>query len=262
MKDSNMMKVSAIINTFNRYKPLQKAIESVQNQTHSNIEIIVVNDKSTQKEYYQAKRPEGVIWIDAEKSSREVFGFPSLGYSRNIGIFHATGDYIAVLDDDDIWMPEKIATQLSAMIKRECKMSCTEGYMGDSSYNQNKRYPLYYKEYYSNFCRDFFNEYAGSWKGVLPDIFDFELIQKHNFIIHSSVMFEKKLLDKTGLYKENICLNSKNSLQEDWELWLRILKYTNCLYIHQPLIYYDGRLSENLWYKRMSKKINKFFIKS
>jgi glycosyltransferase involved in cell wall biosynthesis len=261
MKDAKKLKVSAIINTFNRYEPLQKAIESVKNQTHPNIEIIVVNDKSTQKQYSKAKRPDGVIWIDVEKSSREIFGFPSLGFTRNIGIKNATGDYIAVLDDDDIWMPEKIELQLSAMLKSGCKMSSTEGLMGNSFYDPNKNYPLYNKEFYAEFFRDFFKKHGVSWTGNLPEIFDLDLIRKHNFIIHSSVIFEKKLLDKTGLYKDDICLNSQITLPEDWEMWLRILTYTDCIYINQPLIYYDGKLTRNLWYKKAGRKIKELLKK-
>jgi glycosyltransferase involved in cell wall biosynthesis len=259
------MKVSAIITTFNRYNSLQRSIESVKNQTYPNVEIIVVNDKSTQKQYYKNKRPEGVIWIDVEKSSREAIGFPSPGYSLNVGISRASGDYIAVLDDDDIWMPEKIAVQLSAMLKSRCKISSTEGYMGDSYYNSKKKYPLYHKEFYADYCKDFFNRNYENRTEDLPDEFDLELIRKHNFIIHSSVMYEKKILAKTGLYKEDIAFRTGGGQPEDWQdwdLWVRILEHTNCLYIRQPLMYFDGRLSQNFWHKRMLKKINKFFTRS
>ena len=150
------IKVSVIINTYNRYESLLLSIESVKQQTHKNIEIIVVNDKSTQKQYSALKHPEGIKWVDLEKSSREVCGFPSLGYTRNAGISHATGEYIAVLDDDDVWMPQKISKQLLSMIENGVDMSCTEGYIGDSYYNPQKNYPLYYGSYFKKFCKNFF----------------------------------------------------------------------------------------------------------
>lgn len=245
--DISKIKVSAIINTHNRYEQFILAVNSVKKQTHENIEIIVVDDNSEDERYHSA-RPDGIKWIGLDKSSREIFGFPSLGYVRNIGISAAQGEYIALLDDDDVWLPDKIKLQLTTMIKKGFVISCTEGLMGDSMYNPNKKYPIYHAEFYENFCKSFFEKNYGLWNSTLPDIFDLELIQKHNFIIHSSVMLKKSLLDNVGLYKESLPLGGKRIggeiFFEDWDLWKRCLENTNCLHISRPLIYYDGRLKQ------------------
>lgn len=254
--DINCIKVSAIITTYNRYPALMKAIESVKQQTHSNIEIIVVNDKSESEQYYDKVCDDiNITWIDLEKSSREVLGFPSSGYVRNIGIAEAKGDYIAFLDDDDFWMPDKICIQLSAMVNEGWIMSCTEGYMGDSLYDERKKYPVYHAEYFQQYCDKFFKEHYGHWDGTLPNVFDLQLIEKHNFIITSSVMLKKSMLDEVGLFKETPLWDYSGTGTEDWDLWKRILEYRNCLNINQPLVYYDGHLSRNKFLRRALRKI-------
>ena len=59
--------ISVIIPTYNRFEYLTNAIDSVQNQTYKNFEIIVVNDESTQKEYYQKKLGKNITQIDVKK---------------------------------------------------------------------------------------------------------------------------------------------------------------------------------------------------
>lgn len=256
MTDTDSIKVSAIICTYNRYYSLLKSIASIQKQTHSNIEIIIVNDKSEEKKYYNYNRPHAsnIKWIDLSISSVEKFGFPSLGYTRNVGIAEAKGEYIAFLDDDDIWMPEKIKLQLEAVLENNSSMSCTEAYIGDSVYKK-KNYPLYYAEYYKEFCRTFFEQNYGTWNGALPKIFNSALIKKHNFIIHSSVMIKRSLLNKVGNYN-NIPFGG-----EDWDLWNRLLTHTDCVYITNPLVYYDGRIFRHKLHRRILQKIKNILVK-
>ena len=141
----NNDKVSVIIPSYNRFHYLLNTIESIKNQTYKNIEIIVVNDYSTQKDYYTH------LWDDVKvvhlpKNSKEIFGYPSAGYARNKGIFISTGKYIAFCDDDDVWFPNKIELQLAAMNDTRCKMSCTDGLLGFGMYDSTKIYPKYNSE--------------------------------------------------------------------------------------------------------------------
>ena len=62
----NPIKISAIIPSYNRFEYLLNAIDSVKNQTYQNIEIIVINDGSTQKEYYEYNFPSEIIKIDLQ----------------------------------------------------------------------------------------------------------------------------------------------------------------------------------------------------
>ena len=85
-----MVKVSVIIPTYNRFKYLLNAIESVVNQTHKDIEVIVVNDCSTEEEYYSfdfnSKFGEKLRIIHLDKNTKKMFGKGAPGYVRIFGI--------------------------------------------------------------------------------------------------------------------------------------------------------------------------------
>lgn len=101
-------RVSVIIPTFNRSKLVCQAIKSVCNQTFRDIEIIVVDDGSI------ADISETLTSIDTRVRffRQEHCG---LNVARNFGLHQARGNFIALLDDDDLWMPFKIELQLSVM---------------------------------------------------------------------------------------------------------------------------------------------------
>lgn len=101
--------VSAIITTHNRLELLKRAVESVYKQTYSNIELIVVDDNSTDgtKEWCMLQ---GFKYI-------HIPAYESRGgnYARNLGIKMSHGRYVAFLDDDDYWIPEKNTKQISIL---------------------------------------------------------------------------------------------------------------------------------------------------
>ena len=104
-----MDKVSVIIPSYNRFLYLLNAIKSIQDQTYKDVEIIVVNDKSTQEEYYTYDwSKENITIIHLEKNSKEIYGYGCAAHVRNKGIEVCTGKYVAFCDDDDIWFPEKL----------------------------------------------------------------------------------------------------------------------------------------------------------
>jgi teichuronic acid biosynthesis glycosyltransferase TuaG len=114
--------VSVIIPTFNRFKYLLNTIKSVKKQTYSNIEIIVINDCSTEKDYYDYDwNGNNIKIIQLEKNSKKIFGYGCVGFVRNKGIEIASGKYIAFCDDDDIWFPNKIELQIKEISKTNWK---------------------------------------------------------------------------------------------------------------------------------------------
>lgn len=229
-----MDKVSVIIPTYNRFKYLLNTIKSVKEQTYTNIEIIVVNDKSTQVEYYDYDWSScNVKIIHLEKNSREKFGYGCAGFVRNEGIKLSSGKYIAFCDDDDIWFPNKIEIQLKAMRETGCKMSSSDGLIGNGIFNPTKSYKKYNAEYYYKTLQNIYNRKGSNLlDNGFPKIWDLNFLKIHNCVICSSVVIEKTILDKIN--------NMKCVKNEDYDCWLRALEYTNIIYVKDICFYYDS----------------------
>lgn len=113
--------VSAIVPVFNRTDVLRNAVDSVLAQSHTDFELVIVDDGSSE---------------DITQSLGEILRRPNVSLvrhdtncgaaaARNTGVVHATGDYVAFLDSDDRWRPEKLAHQLAFMTREVCRASCT-----------------------------------------------------------------------------------------------------------------------------------------
>ena len=233
------MKVSVIIPTFNRFNFLLNAVKSVRSQTHTDIELIIVNDGSTQLEYYSDQllkicSPNTLIVHCKQNSSTHVGKIGRAAYTRNIGLKIATGDYVAFLDDDDVWLPTKLEVQLREMKESKCEMSCTEGLIGSGVYNPDKSYPKYLSEHYRGF-------FAGMGIDTLPKIWTKQFLSMHNSCITSSVIVNKNIIDRVGKmpYKR---------VGEDYAYWLKIIEHTDCVFCPEELIYYDANHGDGALY--------------
>ncbi len=228
--------ISVIIPTYNRYDYLCNAIDSVRAQTYKNKEIIVIDDCSTDIRYSNIK---DVQYIRLNPGSKEKFGYPCGAFPRNVGMRVAKGEYIAFLDDDDIWMPEKLEIQIKEMKKYNYEVSCTEGYFGRGFYNPNDTYELYNGEHYWNDLKKIYK-----LNNSFPDIFTREFIEIHNPIITSSVCFKRSIVDKIGLmplYRNGGQMINGIKEWQDYSYWKLMLHKRDCLYIKKPLFYYDGK---------------------
>jgi glycosyltransferase involved in cell wall biosynthesis len=230
-----MEKVTAIIPTFNRFKYLMNTIKSIKEQTYPNMEIIVVNDCSTEKEYYEYNWEEnGVTILHLEENSKKIFGFACAGYVRNKGIEKSSGKYLAFCDDDDIWFPRKIELQVNAMIETGCKMSSTDGLLGFGVYNANQKYIIYNAENCYNTLQ---NIYRSKGSNVLdngfPRIWNLEFLKIHNCVICSSALVEKEILNKV----DNFTIMEPPG--EDYNCWLKVFEHTNSVYVQDICFYYD-----------------------
>lgn len=118
--------VSVIIATYRQEKSLYNAVSSACAQTYTNIEIVIVDDNAdtewnekvayTIRDFLDDKR---VVYIKNNKNEGSA-------ETRNIGIKAAKGEYITFLDDDDIYLPEKIENQLRYMEKNNADYSITD----------------------------------------------------------------------------------------------------------------------------------------
>ena len=191
--------VSVIIATYRRNETLKRAIESVLNQTYNDIELIVVDDNADAEWNTEVSDTvniyPGVKYIQNKENKGSAM-------TRNIGISEAEGEFITFLDDDDIYLPEKIEHQLNDMIKHNADFSVTDLFL----YNERDR--LIDKR-----IRSYITDYN-------PE----QLLKSH--LMHhitgtDTLMFKKSYLEKIGgfppinvgdefyLMKEAICGGGK-----------------------------------------------------
>ena len=231
--------ISVIISSYNRYESLLNAIISVKNQTYKNIEIIIINDGSSDTRYKNLKNSENfkIIHLD-ENNSRNKLGFPSCGYVRNFGFKVASGQFIAILDDDDYWLEDKIEKQLNILLKNpNILCCCTDSYISFNPVSENTnvtKLQIYNKEHY--------------WEGLkkklklkddFPEKINHKLINLHNIIICSSTMFRKKVFNLIGYMPEVANWKGTKGVYQDWNYWKEITKHSDIYYLREPkMIYY------------------------
>lgn len=230
-------KISVICPSYNRYDSLQQTLKSISIQTFPVHEIIVIDDGSTDTRYNNDI--ENVRILHLRPSSRELYGKPNISYTLNQGIKISTGNYIARIDDDDMWLPDKLMLQVNGMIEYNCKLSSTDGY-----YFRQRPYPSNLKEFlHSNFqnvyhrwnadggFRDYLKKTNPLPQGAKINLWTSEIIKDINYVVHSSTLFEKDLFYEVGEYITDYG-------KEDWNLWKRMLKYTKLYYVETPCFLY------------------------
>ena len=131
-----MIKISIITPVYNAEKFLEKTLISIQNQTFQNFEVLLVDDGSTDQS--------GQICDEwSRKDNRfKVIHQQNRGVvaARNAGIRAAQGEFIAFLDADDLWLPEKLEKQIAFMKEEGCNLSYTAYRFIDESGNILKEY--------------------------------------------------------------------------------------------------------------------------
>ena len=126
-----MQLVSVIMPYYKKRPYFKKSLDSVLLQKYQNIEIIIIYDDEDLKELNYIKKI-----IGKNKKIKLLLNKKNYGvsYSRNLGIKHAKGEYIAFLDCDDYWHKSKLITQLNFMKKNQCDFSFTS-YLIVDEYN-------------------------------------------------------------------------------------------------------------------------------
>lgn len=121
------IKVSVIIPTYKRSDFLIRAIDSVLNQTYPFIEVVVIDDNPPNSNFRLETEARMSKYIN-EKNVKYIKNKQNLGgaLARNEGIKGSSGDYITFLDDDDIYLPDKIAIQVKKMSDKNADMSFTD----------------------------------------------------------------------------------------------------------------------------------------
>lgn len=218
--------VSVIITTYNRPNYLEITINSVLNQTYKNLEILVFDDNTPGDVNHAicAKFP-NIYYQKLLKTGSPVNG-------RNKGIEICKGDFIAFLDDDDLWVENKIEKQMEilknnldfGLVHSPCVIIDSNGkvqpeIIGESFEWRNKH-------------GDISMQMLGNFTLMMP-----------------TPLIRKEILNKVGCFNEKM-----NAAGEDVEFWTRCSFITKFYYINKPLAFY--RVHENNISKNNEAYIN------
>jgi glycosyltransferase involved in cell wall biosynthesis len=221
-----MAAVSVVIPTFNRARKVVRAITSVLSQTFTDIEIIVVDDGSTDGTNKVVEQFDDFVTYVAHSSNLGVSA------ARNTGIKTSSGPLIAFLDSDDHWLPEKLAAQVGFFDEHPGAGVCQT----EELWIRNGRRVNPMK------------------KHLKPSGDIFEPSLKLCLVSPSAVMLKRCLLDKVGSFDEDL------PVCEDYDLWLRIsCRYTVHL-IREPLVVKEGGHPDQL--SASYKGMDRFRIKA
>lgn len=182
-------KVSIIVPVYNAEKYIRETIDCVKAQTYENWELLLVEDGSTDKSLHileTLEKQEARIRVIRQENS-------GAAKARNHGLLEAAGRFVAYLDADDLWSPEKLKKQLAFMTEKEAAFSFT-GY-------------------------EFADEKGkGTGKIVrVPETICYKQALKNTTIFTSTVIFDTKKLAKEKLFMPII-------KSEDTALWFRVLR--------------------------------------
>ena len=200
----NYPKVSVIIPVYNGEKYIAQAIESALSQAYNNIEIIVINDGSTDNSYDKIMPYlPSVKYIYQENKG--------VAAARNSGIKNSTGELIGFLDADDLWLPEKLEFQVNYLLKHQ-----------DIALVHSNQ-----KSIYEDGVQTIAEPPPTKAMGMC-----FKELFLRNQISGGSVLLRKKCLDQIGLFDERMFFG------EDYELWLRMSRFFLIGYIDRVLYLY------------------------
>ena len=221
------MLVTAVITTYKRPPELlDRAIKSVLNQTHQNIELFVVDDspaeyelRSAVKTLVESYTTKNVTYVPHEKTMGACA-------ARNSGLARAQGNFIGFLDDDDEWLPNKIEDQLKAFDSEDVALVyCSYLIVLDSTEKQEEHKGLFTREKV------------------------YEKLMYQNFIGSASFpLLRTEVLRQIGGFDVEM-LSS-----QDYDVWLRIAKDHAVNYVKEPLVLYHWHEGEQIT-KNPAKKI-------
>jgi len=197
-----MSKVSVIIPTYNRGDKLQRAIDSVLNQTYTNLEIIVIDDGSTDN------TPEIVQKYD-DNQIKYIYCCENRGanHARNIGVRNSNGKYISFLDSDDVLRKKYHEITINAL--ENSNSDCVGAFVSYNVYN---------------------NGFEGTHNIKKEVVKQDDLAHKNIIGGFSCTVFKSDIFDKIGGLDENL------DASQDYDFYLRVLKDHKMIGIDKVLL--------------------------
>jgi glycosyltransferase involved in cell wall biosynthesis len=199
-------RVSAVIPTYNHACYVPGAVESVLAQSFDDLEVVVVDDGSTDETADVLRRL-------GERIRYIPLGHRGLAAARNAGIRAARGRYVAFLDADDLWLPDKVSMQV-ACLDREPAIGLV--YCEAALFNEASPATTTPHSYWAH---------HPSGK-TLP------WLLRQNVVPSPTPMVRRELFDQVGLFDETL------SACEDWDMWIRIAQRSEFAYVDRVLAKY------------------------
>lgn len=198
--------ISVIIPMYNRENTINRAIDSVLEQSYGNVEIIVVDDASTDGSINQLKKyKEKVKVISLEENH-------GAGYARNVGVDFADGEYVAFQDSDDCWYKNKLEIQMKYMLDNRY-IACFCPYI---RYSIDKRV------------------------SIVPSnkIFSYEQIEDSlkKILTSTNIIGTPTLVIKKSVFMEIGKFDISLSKNEDYEFAIRLIKNYDIGFVSEPLM--------------------------
>jgi glycosyltransferase involved in cell wall biosynthesis len=212
--------VSAIIPTYNRAHLVTDAVESILGQTYANVEVIVVDDGSTDDTLARLARYGNGIRVISQKNAGPAA-------ARNRGIAVATAEYVAFLDSDDVWLPTKLERQVRMLESAGRGVPCCVSNI-TMRFHQGERTSFDIAALQPDFDE-------GIWTNVD------EVLATRFLLFNQAVLVRREALAKIGGFDEKLWL------LEDHELALRLSLEGPWAYIREPLVIWRESPSGSLY---------------
>src|SRR5215471_4938106 len=212
-----MPKVSVVIPTYNRARFLPVAIRSVLRQTFKDFEILIIDDASSDdtEAVVEGIGDSRIRYIRHEQNRR-------ISGARNTGVRNSTGEYIAFLDDDDEWVPDKLARQV--------------GVLDGAAQIVGAVYTAFAQVDVAT------EEVLGVVTPTQRGHILHALCVRNCVGTASTVCLRRQCFEDVGLFDESVAFG------EEYDMWIRVAHRFDFTYINEPLVRYGvhgGRLSVN-----------------
>lgn len=222
---NNYVEVSVVMPAYNVEKYIAEAIESILNQTFTNLKLIIVDDNSTDKTF-------DIICQYAQKDKRIVYSQnqsnKGIAVTRNVLLELATNTkYIALLDSDDIALPNRIEKQVNFMNANEHVGVCGTWF-------------------------ELFDDSENTTTLLSPPCDDKDI--KIKMLADSAIGNSTAMIRKSVLDTNNIKYNEEFRVAQDYELWSRLIPLTNFYNLPEKLVLYRW-YSQNVSSKRKNEQI-------
>ncbi|MEX2283329.1 MAG: glycosyltransferase [Gemmatimonadota bacterium] len=210
--------VSVVMPTFNRLGLLEQAVESVLNQTFTDLELLVVDDGST----------DGTLaYLESIEDPRlRAISLPHSGNiaaARNGGATQARGNYLAFLDSDDLWLPDKLKLQLACSARAGVRWSYTRyDYIDENGRSVPGR--------------------AGKWRPLSGNIAN-KMVAAEASVTICSVLVDRALFEQVGRFDNDL------TRRNDYELLVRLSLAAETVAVEESLVRvreHSGRVTRGM----------------